>query len=65
MLASRAPWCCQAAQPLRSRGRVVGELVRALLRGEAAQAPAPYAPHLVIRASTAAAPSRGAGMPLA
>jgi len=40
------------AQPLRERGEAVGALVRALLRGEPAESPAPAAVRLVVRGSS-------------
>lgn len=47
-------------QPLRDRGRAVGTLVRALLRGETAAEPAPYPFHLEVRASTGPPPEHQA-----
>lgn len=41
------------AQPLRERGTAAGRAMRALLQGEAAQAPEPFATSLVVRRSTA------------
>lgn len=41
------------AQPLRERGTAAGRLVRALLRGEPVEAPAPFPTSLVVRRSTA------------
>ncbi|MCW2695837.1 MAG: LacI family transcriptional regulator [Modestobacter sp.] len=46
-------------QPLRDRGRELGVLVRALLRGETPPAPEPAPVHLVVRSS--AAPVGGGG----
>jgi DNA-binding LacI/PurR family transcriptional regulator len=45
------------AQPLRERGRSVGALVRALLRGEAVAGPPRHPVHLVVRSSTASVAS--------
>ena len=43
------------AQPLRERGTAAGQAMRALLRGEPADPPAPFATSLVVRRSTAPA----------
>src|SRR4051794_37713633 len=50
---SAEPPLTTVAQPLRDRGRAVGALVRAALRGDAVGAPAPAAVALVVRSSTA------------
>jgi DNA-binding LacI/PurR family transcriptional regulator len=51
---SAEPPLTTVAQPLRDRGRAVGALVRAALRGDAVRAPAPTPVALVVRGSTAA-----------
>jgi len=55
--AGMTPPLTTVAQPLRPRGEAVGTLVRALLAGEPAEAPAPAPVQLVVRASTGPAPA--------
>lgn len=54
---SATPPLTTVGQPLRDRGRAVGALVRALLRGEPVGEPPPYPVHLRVRGSTGRVPA--------